>query len=215
MTKKKIKQKLSKSNSKVLLLVLVLIGAVFFYLFILKQSIKTDKEIQTNMPKYIQISSPSADISTWNTYTDENSNFTIKYASNVIIDPVDNNAGGSVSFIFADENPNSLPRNTGNYEHLSLRNRGTNLSGFQAYVKGECGQPCGEKEGNWKKIQLNNAYGVDMSGRFYNVTTYYLNDKDMKGDAIQASVGPKYFEGIDEEKMNTLQEMLKTYQFNR
>jgi hypothetical protein len=161
---------------------------------------------------YYKFPQPSIDISTWNTYTDPILKFSIKYPSNVMIDPMDNFPGQRFSFIFTDLDWKNLGRNADYYESIHIYSQGsTGKDAFDAYINSGCGKPCNaiREFADW--VAINNAYGIQYLGEYG--STYYITDEKKSGDVIFLSINRA--NGLDKQKLDILNQMIRTIRFER
>lgn len=209
---------INKKNSNILLITLIL-AAVLIGLYFLKSFYGLTRSVpeQASLSfesKYSPFPTPSVDTSTWNIYYDPILKFSIKYPSEVMIDPGAIGTGEFVAFIFKDEDWRNLPRNSGGYEKLEIYDRGgVGKSAFETFKNVECGEPCKKKEEEARKVKINNAYGINLSNNLgYN---FYLTDKDEKGNTIRVILDTGFYPRLDKNKLFTLESMMKTLKFDR
>jgi hypothetical protein len=199
-------------------LLFFLIGAATFLFFFHQNINKTPHtaiEPVITPATYKKLSlTPNIDTSSWETFTDPQQRYTIKYPDTISLDSRQTVEGRINVFVFTEDQKKDSQLQVPALYIVNTHKNGAD--GFSAFMKGDCKQPCkmSYKTAEW--VNINNVYGIKnpLSG---DVSNYYLTDKDQKGIVINAYVGNyKNTANPDaKKKMDTFEQMIRTIQFEK
>lgn len=164
--------------------------------------------------EYRKISSIDKTTASWKIFTDDKFQYSIRYPEDVILDARQTSQGRINVFIFKEDKTASLP---GKVTALYLADtQKTNVDGFTAFSRGDCGTECKIEYKNADWVTFNNAYGIKNPMQT-DQSNWFLTDKDKKGSVINAYIGG-YLDIKDkkvQERFELFEEMIKTITFNR
>lgn len=196
-----------KQRKRMLLVIAIgIVGVFLFVLFLVKKEEKQDTHsaLVTRIPTLIpviHISQPNVNTSAWMTYSDPVLHYSIKYPSTVMLDPGE---PFSTAFIFKDKDWHMLPRNSRNYEALTIETRSTKIESVTAML-------AEHNDMYVSQIQLNNAYGFGSLDEAN--SRLYLTDSKSNGEYIILAI--QRYLGDDHTKIAILKQMVRTFQCTR
>lgn len=195
--------------------VVLFVSAIFFTKN--KTSQYTFAPTPTAVPtpsEYRKLSSADNVTTSWQTFTDDQLKYSIKYPDNVVIDKRQTVQGRITVFVFDEDKTASLPGKVTALYLADTHKKG--IDGFTAFSRGDCGSECkvSFKKADW--ININNVYGI-KNPLPNDIHNYYLTDKGQTDTVVNVYVGGYTNEkgkGV-QEKIDIFEKMIKTIQFNR
>ncbi|MGH7204500.1 MAG: hypothetical protein ACREHC_08745 [Candidatus Levyibacteriota bacterium] len=163
---------------------------------------------------FVKIPPPTQNTSSWKTFSENKIKLTMKYPSSMMLDPRQTVEGRIYAFIYTEDQKNDIENKVPTLYVVDTHS--TNLDGFSAFKKADCGSNCNVLPENSQWVNLNNLYGIKnpQSKDIYN---YFLTDKKQSGDVVNVYIGG--YKNMDDpkvkQKVDQFDQVIKTIQFSR